>query len=226
MITSMATDDPNPSKSRAAYDWIRLRITRHEYTPGYRLVLASIANDLSMSVVPVREALRQLEAEGLVTFERNIGARVSMVDESQYRDSMQALAALEGAATALAAPNITPDTLNHARAINRRMADTLDDFDPGAFTTLNHAFHETLYLLCPNQRLIDLVNAEWSRLGTLRSSTFAFVPGRARESVAEHEEILHLIETSAPAADIERTARGHRDATLAAYLEHEHPALA
>ena len=45
------------------------------YGPGYRLVLGTIAKDLGISVVPVREAIRRLEAEGLVTFERNVGAR-------------------------------------------------------------------------------------------------------------------------------------------------------
>ena len=76
------------SKSQRAYHWVKERIAGQEFTPGYRLVLGSIAAELDMSVVPVREAIRQLEAEGLVTFERNVGARVSMVDDTQYRFSM------------------------------------------------------------------------------------------------------------------------------------------
>ena len=218
----MSTENLAPSKSRAAYDWIKLQISQREFTPGYRLVLGSIAAELDMSVVPVREALRQLEAEGLVTFERNVGARVSMVDESQYRFSMQALAVLEGSATALAAGVLTAADLERAREINRRMTESFDHFDPSAFTGLNHEFHQALYLACPNRRLVELVNAEWSRLGTLRDSTFAFVPGRAQESVAEHEEIVRLIEAGAPAAEIETAARRHREATLGAYLAHEH----
>ncbi|WP_348788532.1 GntR family transcriptional regulator [Leifsonia sp. NPDC080035] len=217
----MPTDHLTPSKSQAAYDWIKLRIARREYSPGYRLVLGSLASDLGMSVVPVREALRQLEAEGLVTFERNIGARVSMVDESQYRFSMQALAILEGSATGLAAPELTADDIARARDINRRMTESFDHFDPAAFTELNHAFHSALYAPCPNRRLVDLVNAEWARLGTLRSSTFDFVPGRAQESVAEHEDILRLIEAGAPPAEVESAARRHRSSTLDAYLDHE-----
>jgi DNA-binding GntR family transcriptional regulator len=218
----MTTDERTQSKSRAAYDWIKTRIARREYTPGYRLVLGSIAAELDMSVVPVREALRQLEAEGLVTFERNVGARVAMVDESQYAFSMQTLAVLEGAATALSARALTPDDLRRARDINDRMVASLDHFDPGAFTALNHEFHATLYAACPNLRLLDLVNAEWGRLGNLRNSTFAFVPGRAQESVREHAEIVALIESGAEPAEIETAARLHRSATLDAYLAHEH----
>lgn len=212
-----------PSKSQRAYQWLRARISRQEYTPGYRLVLTTIANDLDMSVVPVREAIRQLEAEGLVTFEPHVGARVAMVDDSDYRNSMQVLGVIEGTATALAAPTLTEQDIAHAREINERMAACLEEFDPQTFTALNHDFHLALFRTCPNARLLDLVRAEWARLGHLRDSTFAFVPGRARDSVKEHDNLLRLIESGATPGKIERAARRHRAATLDAYLEHEHP---
>jgi DNA-binding GntR family transcriptional regulator len=211
------------SKSQRAYQWIRERIAEQEFTPGYRLVLGSIANELDMSVVPVREAIRQLEAEGLVTFERNVGAHVSMVDDSQYRYSMQALSVMEGTATALASRNLTTDDIRRAREINEAMVSRLADFEPRAFTALNQQFHSTLFAKCANPRMLELVEAEWARLGHLRSSTFTFVPGRAQESVAEHESLLRLIEAGAPLGDIEMAARKHRSATLDAYLIHEHP---
>src|SRR5690625_3144568 len=178
------------SKSQIAYDWIREGITNHEFTPGYRLVLATIAEQLDMSVVPVREAIRQLEAEGIVTFTRNVGAHVSMVDVAQYRESMETLSFLEGAATALSAPHLTVEDLRTARAINQEMRDALQDLNPQAFTALNQRFHAALYKRCNNSRLIDLVEAEWARLGYLRDSSFSRIPGRARESVLEHEHIV------------------------------------
>lgn len=223
MALEQMTAAPSQSKSQRAYSWIRERIVRQEFTPGYRLVLGTIAAELDMSVVPVREAIRQLEAEGLVTFERNVGAHVSMVDDSAYRFSMQALGILEAAATALAARHLTADDIRRARAVNDLMVETLDHFDPTSFTALNHEFHAILYSKCANPRVLDLVNAEWGRLGHLRDSTFSFVPGRAQESVREHESIVALIERGAPLADIENLARRHRSATLDAYLTHEHP---
>lgn len=217
------TTQSTQSKSQLAYRWIKERIARQEYTPGYRLVLGTIAGDLDISVVPVREAIRQLEAEGLVTFERNVGARVSMVDDTQYRHSMQALSILEGAATALAARRLTTDDIMRARAINERMVQALDHFDPRVFTGLNQQFHAILFAPCANPRMLELVESEWARLGHLRDSTFSFVPGRAAESVREHENILALIETGAPLGEIEKSARRHRSATLDAYMTHEHP---
>jgi len=212
-----------PSKSQRAYSWIRERITTQEFTPGYRLVLSALADDLGMSVVPVREAIRQLEAEGLVTFKRNVGAHVSMVDDSQYRHSMQTLAVLEGAATALSARRLTADDVRRARDVNAQMIEALGQFDPPSFTRLNQQFHSILYEHCDNPRLLELVDAEWARLGHLRASTFSFVPGRAQESVREHENIVRLIETGADLIDIERAAREHRFATLDAYMTQKHP---
>lgn len=217
----MTAETVQQSKSQLAYEWIKQRITSQDFTPGYRLVLGTIATELGMSVVPVREAIRQLEAEGMVTFTRNVGAHVSMVDLSQYRDSMETLGYLEGAATALAAPHLTEADVRVARAINAEMTAQLDHLNPQAFTALNQKFHAALYKRCTNSRLLDLVEAEWARLGYLRDSSFTRVPERAKESVQEHEHIMRLIETSAPIAEVESAARNHRIATLGAYLSQE-----
>ncbi|MFI8597191.1 GntR family transcriptional regulator [Rothia koreensis] len=216
---TLTSTSPDVSKAQRAYQWLKQKIAEQEFTPGYRLVLSTIAQRLDMSVVPVREAIRRLEAEGLVTFRRNVGAQVAMVDESRYRHSMETLGILEGAATALAAPNLTTEDLTRARELNDRLAASLEDFDPHAFTQTNHDFHQVLFSRCPNERLMDLVGAEWERLGHLRDSTFSFVPGRARESVEEHARMLELIESGASTVEIERAARGHRQNTLASYLK-------
>jgi len=206
------------SKSERAYDSVKARIADGTYSPGFRLVLARIAEDLGVSVVPVREAIRRLEAEGLVTFERNVGATVAGIDPTEYLYAMQTLSIIEGAATALAVPLIGPADIARARAVNEDMRDCLKHFDPVRFTRLNQDFHSVLFENCPNPHILDLVHRGWARLASLRSSTFRFVPGRAHESVDEHEALLQLIESGADAADIERAARLHRSATLDAYL--------
>lgn len=94
----------------------------------------------------------------------------------------------------------------------------LQDFDPVRFTRLNQDFHGVLFEHCPNPHLLDLVHRGWTRLASMRSSTFRFVPGRASESVTEHDALLDLIGSGADADVIERAARLHRSATLDAYL--------
>lgn len=211
-----------PPKSEQAYRLIRERIESGRYVPGYRLVLAPIAAELGMSVVPVREAIRRLEAEELVTFETNVGAQVSLLKETEYLHTMQTLALVEGAATALAAPHVTGEQLERARAVNERMRQSLASFDPQRFTELNLEFHSVLFESCTNPHILDLVHRGWNRMKLLRNSSFSFVPGRAQESVDEHERILRLIEDRAPALEIEIAAREHRLTTLDAVLAHQH----
>ncbi|GAA3287459.1 GntR family transcriptional regulator [Arthrobacter citreus] len=206
------------SKSEQAYVQLKQRILGGEMSAGYRLVLSSIANDLGFSVVPVREAIRRLEAEGLVHFERNVGATVAGIDPDLYLHTMQTLSIIEGAATALAAPAVTGEELAKARALNEQMREVLLDFDPVRFTKLNTEFHALLYARCPNPHILDLVHRGWFRLSSMRTSTFRYVPGRAHESVAEHDALLDLIESGAPAPDVEHAARAHRTNTLNAFL--------
>ncbi len=210
-----------PSKSQLAYAWIKSNIANGTYVSGYRLVLGSIAKELNVSVVPVREAIRLLESEGLVTFERNVGAQVALINEDEYVNTMQTLSIVEGAATALSARQIGPGEIARARDINDRMKSTLTDFQPHQFTDLNLEFHAVLFEGCPNPHLLDLVHRGWARLRVLRDSSFSFVPGRAAESVREHDEILDLIATGAPALDIELAARAHRTRTLDAVVAYQ-----
>lgn len=214
------------SKTQTAYLFIKNRISSSAYAPGHRLVLSQIAEELGSSVVPVREALRQLEAEGMVDFEPNVGARVSMVDRSDYLDCMHTIGILEGAATALAAPHLSAADIAAAREVNGQLQGLLGNLDPKQFTHYNFEFHRTLFSRCPNAHLVELVLAEWERLNYLRESTFAFVPNRAQESVQEHEKILTLIEINADASYVEQVAREHRLGTLRSYLasRRDHPA--
>jgi DNA-binding GntR family transcriptional regulator len=210
-----------PSKSEQAYTFVKVKVTDGTYTPGYRLVLGQIARELGFSVAPVREAIRRLEAEGLVTFQHNVGAQVAMLDATEYRITMQTLSLVEGFATALAAPTMSVVTLRRARAVNELMKANLVNFEPRSFTELNREFHELLFEACPNPHILDLVHRGWSRMNALRTSTFSFVPGRAPQSVAEHEALLDLIEGGADVLTIELCARNHRVATLDAFLAHK-----
>ena len=215
----MATQTISKSKAETAYAWIRERIRTREYEPGYRLVLSTIAEALEVSVVPVREAIRQLEAEGLVTYERNVGARVSTYNQDVYFETMETIAVLEGRATALSAPLLEAEDLAQARAVNQKMRDLLEDFDPIEFTQLNKAFHRVLFGKCPNARLVQLLFDEWENLEYFRVSTFRYVPQRAQDSVEEHERLVALIEAKADKFYIEAQARNHRLETSTSYRQ-------
>lgn len=217
-MTSDTADSRSVSKVDRAYDLIRGRILSGAFTPGYRLVLGVLAKELGVSTVPVREAVRRLEAENLVEVVRNVGATVRGLDPVEYRWAVETLAVVEGAATGMAAAHLPPEGLAEARRLNNAMRDGLDDFDPLRHTRLNQQFHRVLADPCPNPHLLDLVERGWARVATLRSSVFSFVPDRAVESVREHDGLLELIARGATAAEIETAARAHRAATLQAVL--------
>lgn len=216
----MAIETPaeSVSKARRAYEFLRDRIEDGTYSPGYRLVLGQVARELGVSPVPVREAVRMLEAEGLITYERNVGAQVALPDPDLYAHTMDTLGVVEGYATATAVASLTPERIKASRAINEQLARSLDAFDPLTFTRLNQTFHESLFRDCPNPHMLDLVQRGWRRLAAMRASTFDFVPGRAAASVAEHDHLLDLIEQGAGVDEIESAARNHRHNTLRAFL--------
>ncbi|KAA2267145.1 GntR family transcriptional regulator [Solihabitans fulvus] len=206
------------SKAQYAYETIRQRIVSGHYGPGSRLVFDQLARDLKISPVPIREAVRQLEAQGWVVFERNIGAQVAAIDPGEYRHSMETLALLEGYAVGSAVGRIETATLDRAAELNRRMRASLEQFDPLGFTRLNREFHLLLCAACPNPHVRGLIDREWGRLDLMRRSTFSLVPGRASESVREHDELLLLLRTGEPAAVVEEFARRHKLTTVRALL--------
>jgi DNA-binding GntR family transcriptional regulator len=183
-------------------------------------VLGTLAKELGVSTVPVREAVRRLEAEGLVEVVRNVGATVRGLDPVEYRWTVETLAVVEGAATGMAAAHLSGTALAEARRLNDAMRVGLDDLDPLRHSRLNQQFHRVLADPCPNPHLLDLVERGWTRVSALRSSVFSFVPERAAEAVREHDALLELIAVGAPAAEIEAATRSHREATLHAVLHH------
>src|SRR5260370_39803344 len=144
------------NKHEQAYSIIRERIFNGSYVPGYRLVIDRLARELGISPVPIREAIRRLEAEGWVEYHPNAGAQVASVDASKYGEEMTVLALLEGYATALASTHLDTAGMKHLREINASMHSALQSADIPAFSRLNREFHFFIYDRCQNTYLVDL----------------------------------------------------------------------
>jgi DNA-binding GntR family transcriptional regulator len=203
-------------KQERTYAILRERILDGTYGPGQRLVIDALARDLDVSPMPVREAIRRLEAEGWVTYQRHQGAQVAPLDEAGWMEALSTLAVLEGYATALAAPHLGAADLSRARACNEEMGDALGALDVMAVSNHNLAFHRALTARCPNGYLRRQLATTQERLNTMRSSIFMFVPTRGRVSVDEHEELVTMIERGVKPSKIERFARAHKLQTVEA----------
>jgi DNA-binding GntR family transcriptional regulator len=174
-----------------------------------------------VSQVPIREAIRRLEAEGWVVYKRNVGPQVSPIDREKWADAMETLCLLEGYATAIAAPHLTPEEMDLLRDLNASMEEAVRELDLMTFSRLNRRFHFTIYARSPNEYLVQRLEETWARLDTVRTTVLIHVPQRAPQALAEHEEIIKAIEQEAGIDKIERLAREHKRRTMQAYVEYE-----
>jgi len=205
------------NKQQRAYAELRERILSGAYSPGYRLVIDTLAEELGVSTLPIREAIRRLEAEGLVVFRPNAGAQVAPADPALFEEMVHGLAVLEGYATALAAPVLSPDDIDHLESFNQRMVTCMDQVDALGFGRANREFHLLIYERCPNAYVVELLRDTERRLDAIRRTVFAHIPYRGRESIKEHDEIIGLLRSQASAAKIEAAARRHKLETAKAF---------
>lgn len=207
------------SKHELAYSAIRQRIISGDYAPGARLVIPTLARELGVSALPIREALRRLEAEGLVQFDHNVGARVGMASIEDWESAMHVLSLLEGYATALAAENLKAEDVAELHKINQALSEALQRSDLGSAKSLNRQFHVRLYEACPNDYLMSLVRLGWDRLDSLRGWDVYHLLIRGSHLVHEHAELLTMIESKASAAQLETFARDHKLRTVEVYRQ-------
>jgi DNA-binding GntR family transcriptional regulator len=217
-MRARATPDQGATtKQERVYRAIRERILSGAYGPGYRVVIDALAAEFSVSALPVREAIRRLEAEGLVVYRPNAGAQVAPAEPGVFEEEMTVLAVLEGYATALAAPELGEAELRRLTEINEAMVEAMERLDSLKFGRLNQEFHAVVYEHCPNEALVALLRDVARRLDAIRRTVFVQIPYRGAESVAEHRELLALVAEKAPAAKIEKVAREHKLRTVQSF---------
>jgi DNA-binding GntR family transcriptional regulator len=224
--TIVAEEEHVPSepvgKQEQTYGLLRDRILNGTYAPGHKLNIKTLAREFGVSPMPVREAIRRLEAEGWLTYRRHHGAEVAPVDPMSASDALTTLALLEGFATALSAPHLQPDDFKRLRELNEDIREALIALDALRVFDRNRAFHQGIYQHCPNGYVRLHVDSAWERwewMNVLPRTVFGYIPARGVKSIEEHEELLQLIEKGHDARDIEFFVREHNLRTVAAYEE-------
>jgi DNA-binding GntR family transcriptional regulator len=204
------------NKQERTYTILRDRIHSGEFQPLARLNIDALARELGVSPIPVREALRRLEAEGWVRFQPNVGAIVAPADATTWEQEMVAAAILEGAATADAAARLRPSDMARLRSIAAEMEQVASADDSVRFAALNRCLHATIVARCSNAYVVELLEQTYTRLDRARSTMAAYMPGRLACALAEHARLLDLLE-SGDSAEIEQYARWHKMQTVEAY---------
>jgi DNA-binding GntR family transcriptional regulator len=204
------------NKQERTYTILRDRINAGTLAPLERLNIDALARELGVSPIPVREALRRLEAEGWVRFTHNQGAVVSPVDSTSWEQAMIVLAILEGAASGEAQRNLRKSDVARLRKIATAMEEAAAAADPLRFSKLNRSLHATIVARCPNAYLTDLLEKTNARLDRLRSTMFVYLPHRSGEALQEHLRLIELLE-SGTRDEVESYARWHKLQTVEAY---------
>ncbi len=172
--------------------WLEDEIISGRLRPRERLVELELAARHRVSRAPVREALRILEQDELVTKSLQ-GFEVADVSAEEAADLFEILAHLEELYTARSVPQIDPTGRTQMRKILANMSKAVRRNDVGRYYQLNLAFHAVIRQACPNRSLIHLLESLGKR--TLRFRRLAMsIPGRLPESLQEHRQIFAAIE--------------------------------
>jgi len=216
----MPSAKPRPSRSSGteAYDLLLEAIDSGALPAGTRLREAELAERFRISRTPVREALKRLEAQGLVLHEPHHGAVVASLDYGQMAELYHMREVLEGAAAGLAATHSTATEVEILREMVERDRGLLAD--PAALAATNRAFHRQVRLSSRNRFLNATLENMRMSLALLAGTTLA-VPERGGASVEEHAAIVAAIEAR-DAGAAEAAARRHIRNAFRARIRLEH----
>ncbi len=206
-------------------DALRQEITRGRLEPGERVLEVELARRFGVSRQPVREAIRTLEREGLLTSLPNRGTfvtRVSLEDAIAIQDIR---AELEGLAARLAAPNLTADDFKRLRELVRSMRDAGKRGSPEELVALDLAFHEVVNTRSNHRLLLEV-------LASVGVYTRGFVV-HTKSYYARQRDLLFVAKSHALLLDAlltrdphqaEQAVHAHIESALASLTEAPQPA--
>ncbi|HSB68943.1 MAG TPA: GntR family transcriptional regulator [Candidatus Methylomirabilis sp.] len=197
--------DDHPSLREQIVRRLRQAIVAGEIPARTRLREPELAAQLGVSRTPLREAIRQLEAEGLVNTVPRLGTFVSEVSPRDVEDTYAIRAVLEGLAARQAAKNPDPAKVDRLREILAELGRKTADFR--VYHEAAGRFHEAILALSGNQRLQTMYQSLTNQVARFRSLSLA-VPQRPEVSFREHRRIATAI-LSGRGAEAEKLMRSH-----------------
>jgi DNA-binding GntR family transcriptional regulator len=196
---------------------LREAILSGEIAPGQWIRQEEVAARLGASRLPVREALRMLEAEGLTEHEANKGSRVPLLDQHEVDVVYQMRERLEPLALTESLPHLTAEQIEHLEEVQARIE---ADGRLTEFLALDREFHLTSYAGCPSEHLVSTVSRLWN---TTQHHRRAFMqlggPDRRWVVNSEHRLLLDAIRRKDP-VDGERFLSGHIRRTRIELAQH------
>jgi DNA-binding GntR family transcriptional regulator len=206
------------SKNEVVYTTLRQAIIHGEFKPGTRLVIDELVEVLGVSQIPIREAMRQLEADGFVSIEPYVGATVTEINANFIFELFDILESLEVLCSRTAARTMSDEDLATLAALIEAMDASVDN--PEQWSQENKRLH--LFICeCAHTRLtykmMQNVLDHWDRL---RFHFLRDVFGRRiTDAQREHKQILAAFRSRNP-DDVARVVHEHNRSALASYIGH------
>jgi DNA-binding GntR family transcriptional regulator len=197
-----ATRLENRTLREQVADHLREEILSSRLAPGVELSEVALARSLGISRGPLREALGQLAAEGLVTIVPRRGAVVRRLTRQEFIDAYQVREALESLAMKLAVPRLTEREKGELHGMAEQMERAAAKGDGDRFFELNRQFHARLVHASGNSKLEEVHSQLVAQMGRLMKQSVQ-LRGGIEQSAAEHRAILEAVD----AGDPERAAQ-------------------
>jgi len=178
------------TKEEQVADFLREGIISGTFPRGSRLKQAEIAEQLQLSITPVREALRLLEAEGYVTGDSYRGVSVSPFDASASEEILELRLVLESRLLRGTAERLTAQDFKVLRALADEFEQAFNVGDRAAARGVNYRFHRHLYSIAEMPQTLHFVQILWARYPF---DLINAVEGRGKEAAKEHDEILRAL---------------------------------
>jgi DNA-binding GntR family transcriptional regulator len=208
---------PFTTKTDWVYEQLRARILGGEHKPDGRLRLTALAQEFKISEMPVREALRMLQRDGLVRMENHRGATVVSLSWDLAAEIVSLRMHLEVLATREATGRHSPESIEEIGRLLRRMQDDAAAGRAGRFSQANREFHTLLYAPGANAALKQEIQDLWDRVWRARAaSIFAVDSERMAAAQQEHRNLFVAVrraDVEAAGAAMER----HRTHTMASW---------
>lgn len=182
-------EDSKKTVTAMVQERVRQAILNGVLEAGSRIDQNQLANDLNVSLVPVREALKKLEGEGFVHIIPRRGAFVTDASVEDMEDLYFTRKMLEGQAAYHAAPNITAEQIARLEKLMLAMDVSLANHDFHSFMNQNHEFHFVIYNAAGSRYLSNIITSLWE-LSERYRYRYMFIKDQGQAIQQEHREIL------------------------------------
>jgi len=198
------------------YRSLRQAIVSGRLMPGERLVERKLAEQLSVSRTPVREAIRSLELEGMVYHVPRVGVLVAQIKDDEIHEVYRIRAVLEGLAARMAAERVVQHQLDRLTVLLKRMEELAGNNDLEDLEEVHQEFNDVLYSAAGSPRLYSMITSLVDHVSRMVRVGYTN-PRRVAQAAREHRLILDALRMQ-DGELAERTAREHIESSRYAYF--------